>query len=641
MWIDIVDINGNKLGAGPIRTLEWFSSTVRLNRAGEFALGTLPTDKRTEELLLDESAQRYVMGWDIINGQRQFIGGGPIHNRKVVGSPNGWKLEVSGPDMLGELTYYTINASFSGSGNTSLNNLLNLLPPAWSALNTGTTPNFVAKFANETMLQAMTNLAEKVNAYFFPTSLGNDVRRLTWRYETWDTGIVASNTVDPVAVERNDKMCLITGISESHDSWEVINTALVYGAGIGETRLNMSAATTWPNGSSLSSSYSYLGQTYSFNRAANTITNTTSVASYGTRKMQLPFKDVRPLSNSDADVQAAANYLVLAAVHWLAKHSKVERFYDISVAGLRQLVSPSETIRAQARQYVDGRKPININTQLMVLEATRRWEASQGHFTTGLKVASVNRWPASSVEVVVDTIGKSIIMESHPQMGPNVDTITYREHLDDGHNAHLYFFLGEEVTSVNQVVVRFRVDPLRSTVRTVGGSASVDVAASLPNHQHNITVAPGTSPRAITGTVVGSNIVLNYGGTNDGDKQLKTNASDGGGATITATVDLSSAITATYGVFDDSSPGTYLATDLWYQVNGGGWVQINAGNVIPGAVGWYGFDITAQVASPITGRPLSKVINVEFRAPFVPVGKKAQITAQIQTRTTIQSIAVF
>lgn len=672
MWIDVYDTGNNKIGFGPIRNVEFFEATAMLNGVGTYRFGGIPTDEHTMDLLMDDSGQRIALGWEIVDGAQTYVGGGPIHQRIVTGEEGGWKLEISGPDLLGLLTYDTIGAlSLSGSGATSLTTLLGLVSAqGWTTSLEAGTPNFVAKFSNETLINALIAVANKIGGYFYHDHAGTSIHRLKWIYTFASSGVVASGNANPLAVERNPNLCLITSIKETQDSWDIINTVVVYGAGIGETRFNMSSATIWPDGTSLSGSYVLHGQTYTFNRATNTITNATSIAAYGTRKMELPFKLVRPLKNLDPDVIEAANFLVLAAVTWLSTHSRAEKFYEIGIAGLRQFLLPGCTILAQVHKWVNGRKPIDIDTDLIVMATTHRWDDS-GHYTTGMQVASVGRYAATGDDVAIEMMGQSIVMEAHPQTGPAIDTITYREHLDDSANAHLYFFLGNEVLTVNQVIVRMRADALRSTVKTVAGDADVSVSLDLtasvdlpphqhpvPDHQHVTDVSQDTTPDSVLGvnffTIGGDNVVsLKHAGgftvyhlyTTPGGGTV-TDTDDGGEATVSITgtadgiVDLSHAIHPEYGIYDDPNPH-YLATDLDYQVNGSGFVQITSGNVISGAVGWYLLDITTHVAAALSGRPLATVFDVEFRVHPAGTGKKAQITAQIERRMSIQAIAVY
>jgi hypothetical protein len=324
---------------------------------------------------------------------------------------------------------------------------------------------------------------------------------------------------------------------------------------------------------------------------------------------------------------------------------------------LRRIVAPGSTIRVQANKWVNGRKPIDIDADLICLSSTRRWDNS-GHYTTAMQVASVNRIPASDVESMINLTGQSVVMEAHPQTGPAIDTITYREHLDDSANAHLYFFMGNEVLTINQVIVRMRVDPLRSTVKTVAGDASVSVGGTInishthtiPDHQHTTNVAGLGGP-------VTPNLQLDVAGgvgflQSSGASTVPLNTTPGGGnvatsnsggsttLALTGSVDLSHAITVTYGIYDDPNP-PYLATDLDYRVNGGSYTQITVGNVISGATGWYLLDITSLVAAPLSGRPLATVFDVEFKVHSPGALKKAQITAQIERRMSVQAIAVY
>lgn len=107
----------------------------------------------------------------------------------------------------------------------------------------------------------------------------------------------------------------------------------------------------------------------------------------------------------------------------------------------------------------------------------------------------------------------------------------------------------------------------------------------------------------------------------------------GGSGTASGTVDISGAITADYGVFEESGANTYVVTDLTYKINGS---AITATRQSLGS-GWYSYDLTSQVQNASTLRPSaeSHQITVEVTTP---AGKSAQITAQLQVRAIIQSV---
>ena len=216
--------------------------------------------------------------------------------------------------------------------------------------------------------------------------------------------------------------------------------------------------------------------------------------------------------------------------------------------------------------------------------------------------------------------------------------------------------------------MRFRVDPFRSTTKTIGGTltGSVDIPAhthdvtvpahthSVPNHQHKLTII-GNGVGALT-----NQIGFGAGGTAGGVRHNisstdwdwvtnsssgATTAASGGGATPTSSsgggqtglaLDLSSALSLSYGIYEDSGANTYAATDLEWLVNGTPVAEAAAS--VDG--GWYALDLTAYVADATTFRPQQAANTITVRVKTASKsGKRAQVTAQVERRTVIQAIA--
>ncbi len=451
------------------------------------------------------------------------------------------------------------------------------------------------------------------------------------------------------------------------------------------------------------------GEEHFFNRLETSLENRDARTLYGRHHTSLQFKEISPISNSDADISAAANALLAQAYSWLRERSTPARFYRLAVAKLDALILPGQTIHVVAKRYIDNLAYINIDTDLTILEASTEI-GNGGVRTTSLVVATVDRWPSSDGEQAASEFHQSNVYQSLAQLGPNVDTISYREQLDDDTGATLYFFLGEETVSVNGVVVRFRTDKLRSTVKSVGGSsATTDSGGSsspttssgggatptsssgggatptsssgggstptttsyapVTNHAHGleITDLTPTGSALYYDTAVGLNANLGTGDetggsttladlplTHDHDVTIDAHTHDvtidahTHDVTISAhthdvtiaahTHDVTAAVTTVYGIYED--PGTaYAATDLEISINGGAWRSDYS--AISGASGWYVLDITAEV-SGLALRPLQAANSVAVRVKSASqVGNKAQITAQIERRVVIQSIAQF
>lgn len=664
IWLD-VQTSGATTGPGPVVAVESFTSRTRLNRAGDWRATVPAMDDRAVELL---QPRRTVLAYALIDGVQTLLGGGVIESLRVQMSSGAPRLEVQGSDLLEELNRGTVGdvTVYNPSMVYDLDAFISdNTPSGWTIpAPSSAVPEFVAHFVYDTFLGALSALADKLPLWYRLSPTSTLARRAEVLVALSSTVVVRCvANADPVAIEANSDICLITNIAEERQAADIVSQVIAFGAGNGQARLTMASATQWPDGSALSSNYIPVsGITLNFNRTPNNITNGNAAATYGSIQRAVAWKDIAPISNTDADVEAAANTLVAAACEYLIRNAAPAYVYSLTVAGLRKSVLPGDLVRVQARQYRDGETPINIDRDCRVLEVQTTVEPS-GMRTTGLTVATVDTWPASDSEVLVSEIRQSQVMEALPQMSASVDTISYREPIDDDYSADLRFWLGDETTSVNQVLIRFRVDPFRSTAKTVGGTvdATVDIPDhdhtvtidahdhDIPDHQHRIGLSQGSGGRNV-GIFTGGG--LYYEGTDVGTLSVwstsdsgETTSESGGGSTPTSSsgggqtgleVDISSALSLSYGIYEDSGASTYAATDLEWLVNG------TAASGTPAATtgGWYELDITADVADADTYRPTqaANAVTVQVKAAS-KAGKRAQVTAQIERRTVIQAIA--
>lgn len=107
-----------------------------------------------------------------------------------------------------------------------------------------------------------------------------------------------------------------------------------------------------------------------------------------------------------------------------------------------------------------------------------------------------------------------------------------------------------------------------------------------------------------------------------------------GGGNGTFAVDISNAITAVYGVFVDPNVA-YTVDDLAWTANSAP-VTSTPTNI---GGGWYEVDLTPLLVDVTTLRPAAYDNTIEVAVkPTNKTGKKVRVTAQVELRTTIQTI---
>ena len=676
-WIDIENASGIKQGEGPIISAEYWESVVRMDRAGSFSFSMPASDLRAVIVQPKLVARCYARVQDNVTE----IGAGIIDKITLtVGAQGQTMLVVSGDDLLRELTNRSVGflELTDGNGNGVINALYQVMQCAhgWSLSYYPSTENNVyAKFAGETVLSALIKIAEDKGEHF---RIGTD-RSVAWlRKDLLPSGIRAIQGGEPTSIDGNKDVCIVVNLQEERDTYQICSRIYPYGSGVGDARLTLAATSmTAPMG-------------YTLDKANNYLENGTTKGLYGQIEQYMSFKDIAPVSNTDADLQAAANKLFDAALTYLEKHKQPEKFYTMEVSKVDRLIYPGETVRVIVKKVVDAYEVVDIDADLYVLEVRNRIDGS-GIRTTGMQVATVDRWNESDDAMIVSNMNEARVMESYPQLNANAYTVGWYEDMDNSNSAYLDFWLGSEVVNVNQVLFRFCVDALRSTVKSVSG---VSKAETLPG---TVSSGPSTKTTADTNsqTIVSSedggahthdvhvpghhhgiDVVNQAGGyalkIGEFSFGLQCDGWSGGlvtvlaGKTITTTqndsghdhsitisghghgIDHTHAIGHThtitpnistvYGIFEDSDSNKSIISNLIFIINS---TTIPSNKIVSIGDGsdWYSVDLTPFVSNTTTFRPKQGYNRLAIKGGGT--GKRSRIRGQLTVRTVIQAVAIL
>lgn len=680
IWADIYNNAGAKIGDGPIYSIMAFNTTANLSAAGQWQATVPALDTRAMALLQPKRvALFYTWG---PTGAAWFIGGGPIEDLRVRIDADVPLLDFAGGDLLTELAQATMPYTEAADGEAAARAAM---PGGWTMVETDTLPAWSARYAHESVLAAWVRAAKQLDFSFRLAPAGGTIRRLELFTDVVASGIRATIHASAPAIDRNTGICLIRTLTEQYSSYDIANRAYVFGAGDWRARLTLAYATLWPDGAAVSGGYTDPdGNTWTLTAGESRIDCTSSQATYGTLPMSVDAKDISPLTNSTADLQAAANALLATALASMRYRVAPQYAYDLEVGALRAQLLPGQSIHVEARVFVDGARPIDIDRELTILAINSKWDSDGARIdkltvgTGGLLI--------SDAGTLANTIQAQAIVATYPQLSASVDTIPYSEPLDDDATGNLRFWLGEETAAINQILLRFRVDPLRSTAKAIGGTLtgsftlgghthdvtidahthSVTISAhdhDIPDHQHGLTII-GNGTGALTydigfgagGTAGGvrHNIdATDWEWVTDADSGATT-SEEGGGATPTTasgggqtktsttglsgtfTVDLTNALALEYGIFEADPTDTYGYDAIQFVVNGVAVAET------PTALGsdWYSLNLTSYVVDAGGLRPAAaaNLIAIAIKTAS-KTGKTCQVTAQLERRTTIQAIS--
>lgn len=645
-WVDIENSSGTKIGKGPLRA-SGFRNSDHLSASGEFNFVVSAADPNISAL-----AQKRVAICKYVDhaGDVQVFGGGVIEKivRKV--QPDGSMiLVVSGNDLARELTYRSVGTlDLSGIGGAGVadapDQVMAFAPAGWSISDGSTLSNFYAGFDGESVLWSLVRISARSGEHW---RLGSG-RNVEWigPASTFEaSGIRAIQQVnDPVKAETASGIALITSLEEESDAAELISRVIPRGSGNGGASLTLFAATDSPP----------IG--YTLDTALNYVKRDDTEATYGRIERALDFKDIGPLSNTTPDVQAAANMLLQASVEHLRRYGEPQEFYRVGLANVGQILKPGTTIHLVYRGRVDDSVVYDLNNVFNIVEAEREITA-EGIETISVVIATIDRLPMSDEEYLASQSMNARVLAAHQQLGASVDTFTYRDELDNAKGASFRFWLGDEYTSIQRAVMRFRIPPLRSTVKSVAGSSTTtnsgggstqtsssgggsSTTSGGGDHAHFVPVANGTTGQPV---FYGSGSFRCSGGSGISpvpvtlDSPAHTHTVTISPHTHNVTIpphshDLTPNITMQYGIFEESGANTLALVNLVIKLNGGADLNSNVNDI---GNGWYELDITADLVDAVF-RPAQENNEITITTA---TAKTARIEAQVTIRGVVQAVA--
>lgn len=213
------------------------------------------------------------------------------------------------------------------------------------------------------------------------------------------------------------------------------------------------------------------------------IQDSTSIAAYGAIERTMAWKEIAPISNSDSDIEAAANALYDAAAAHLAWYKDPQVVYAVNVVKVPDSLRVGDQIRLVyvGRVIRDGLPYswLDVDSLFYVLKISRTYSAD-GAETASLEISNVARQTLTDSGVVIGALQANEIWRTHVQSYPCRYQTTMVDMLWQGTGVvDTPIEIDESCTYLNSCKVHFRTLDIY-----VPGIASAD-GTGFHTHSHS------------------------------------------------------------------------------------------------------------------------------------------------------------
>lgn len=265
-------------------------------------------------------------------------------------------------------------------------------------------------------------------------------------------------TGGPMSPEWTIRSGVITKLTRMVDQTPIVTRVYPLGAGLGTTQVslaqsNIIAPLTIQTSVNADGSLAYY------------LEHPTAVVTYGIIERVLFFNDIRPITNSDADLTEAANTLYALGLSYLNKFAAPFEVYQVDCLGVPEL-RPGDIVLIDYRGVVHTRQG-EVSTAFLdrqafyVLKVTTSY--SDGGATYSLTISTNGEQEGSLDSVVANAVREIERFKAHPQ-----PSITYFAKasptlpINNARPVTFNFSIGPEALAANSMELEFHLMPLRS-----------------------------------------------------------------------------------------------------------------------------------------------------------------------------------
>lgn len=632
IYVEVLDASGNKVASGPLMSAMSASITRELDGVGSVSLAFPAEDYAVVSALTNERrVEIYVWDSNDAAGKR-LLGSGIMRKIGFSQDAGSAVLVANGPDSLDELKRVNTWLAWVKDNTavaTIFGNLVSLAS-GWTSDTSGITgvSALSIRLDGVSALAGLQALCKQKGIHF---RLG-DGKEVEGGLFGADSGVRLVAAEDRVSVELydNNTMGVFERLYWNYDSEQVVNTIVPLGPGDFEAALTLKHSTrTTP----------YTIQSMVKNGVTlYYLADSTSVTAFGTIEKMMRATGVSALSNSEADLENAANALYDVAATFLQRYSVKQEAYSVTIRNITQNLKPGQKVRLTYQGFaydIDGNpvKWVSLDDSYWILQVRERFDLSGR--VIDLQLSNVDIPLTDGARMVIGELDEIKMQNIVVKPYLSKDTISFpAESIDSSNDVVLPFAFGAYTARVNQVILRLWTRPFRTNVTGAESGGAVETS-SAAGGDHNHKMFSQTTVSGFPGTSLEPLLAKNgSGGATVYVKFEKNNSTDdiwtdGGSGDHTHDISISSHTHAPiYGIYDD----TDTPVDVEIYVDGSGTA------VGSGPYATLGEELALEI--DITDEFSETTFQGQHTITVTCASGQGLVIAQIEVRETIQSIAV-
>lgn len=315
-----------------------------------------------------------------------------------------------------------------------------------------------------------------------------------------DTSILfgAFNSTTPVTTLRQataanmEGLPLITTLKRERRGSGVANRIFATGSGLGATQLDLRY-------SNRTTPYTIQTATIGGNPAYY-IEDAASIAQFGLQSRVVNFNQIRPITNSAADLQNAGNALYDIATAYLQRFRNEQDVYSVRVFNLPASVAPGDLVRLQYSGVAETESSrvawLSVDQNFFVTQITRSFEGN-GEPVADLTLSASGEDIVGTTEVITTLLEDVSRFKTRPQPSMSLySKASQTMPIDSTRTFDFTFYIGSEVLALNAMTLEFTLGPLRTYAAnsTDSGGGSTQTSSSGGSSTQTSTSGGSSTP---------------------------------------------------------------------------------------------------------------------------------------------------